>query len=197
MKVYEANVVCDGKTFRATLNMLPGQVLTRDAPAKLTLPVLFRDGILAEALTKGLVGPSLQAMLLLGDDPKKALLAGAKKPTLDPPAQIDGRDCYRVQIPRPEGTVVLWIDAETFVLRRMVPPTDELLHRMQQAGNFENLSLVAEFTGATLNGKVDPKLFGFDLPKGAKAVKWLMPPASMLLGQRRRPSSSPASTASR
>ena len=109
-------------------------MLTKDAPAKLTLPVLFSDGMLARSLTQGLVGPSVQAMLLLGDDPKKALLAEAKEPTLAEPAQIEGRDCYRVQIPRPEGTVVLWIDAETFALRRMVPPTDELQQRMEQDG---------------------------------------------------------------
>ena len=34
---------------------------------------------------------------------------------------------------------------------------------------------MVEFSGATLNGEVDPKLFGFELPKGAEAVKYFMP----------------------
>ena len=125
-------------------------------------------------------------MLLLGDDPQKCAAPGADEPSAIEPGEIDGRDCYRVRSRGRTGRV-LWIDEETFVLRRLAAAADDLLRRhVETGGPVESLSLVAEFTGATLNGKVDPKLFGFALPKDAEAVKYFMPPPAKSWARRRR-----------
>ena len=88
------------------------------------------------AIDAGFAGPLPQLMLLLGDEPLNALLHDAEEPVLAEPGQIEGRDCYRVEIKRPDGMAIFWIDQETFVLRRIVFPTDELRqsHQPGQAG---------------------------------------------------------------
>jgi thiol-disulfide isomerase/thioredoxin len=185
MKVDAAKIVCDGKQFRATIDDLPGQVLTKEAPAKLTMPVFYGDGILANALSQGPAGAPVQLMLLFGEDPLKGILADAEEPVLAEPGKIADRDCYRVKLTRPEGTLVFWIDRETFVLRRMLPPTDSLRQHLEaNGGKVESLSVVAEFTDARLGGDVDAKLFSFDLPKEAQAVKYFLPPTAWLLGKK-------------
>ncbi len=184
LKVYDAQVVADGKQFRATVNYLPGQVLTKDDPAKLTLPLFDSDPILAQTLTNGPAGIPIPLRLLLDDDPLKWLLQGAEEPQRVEPGEIDGRDCYRIKIQRPDGAMVLWIDQETFVLRRLLPPLDSLRQTLETRGPVESLSLVVELTGAAIDGKVDPKLFTFELPKDAEAVKYFLPPSARLLGKR-------------
>ena len=156
LKVNEAKVVSDGKRFRATIDDLPGQVLTKDAPAKLTLPMFFSDPLLANVLGKGPAGPPPQLMLLLADDPMKMFLGDGEEPTLAEPGKIDNRDCYRVKLKRPEGTIELWIDQQTFALQRVLPPTDPLRQQLEAEGqkvDKDGLSLVAEFTGAAQCGR--------------------------------------------
>jgi thiol-disulfide isomerase/thioredoxin len=186
MKVNAANVVADGAQFRATIDDLPGQVLTKDDPAKLTMPAIYGDGILATALNGGPAGPPRQILLLLADDSLKLLLAGADEPTLDQPGKIEDHDCYRVKLNRPDGTAVLWIDQQTFALRRLIPSTDALRQMLEgnTGSQVESLSLVVEFTGARLDAAVDAGHFAFDLPAGAEAVKYFLPPLARLLGKK-------------
>ena len=186
VKAYDAQVVSDGKQYRATIEYLPGQVLTLAAPAKLTLSTLDSDGILAAALAAGPGHMLIQLGLLLDDDPLKWMLKDAEEPQLAEPNEIDGQDCYRVKIERPEGTLILWIDQESFVLRRMIPPLNFLRQRLEEEAKvpLDSLSLVVELTGAKLDPKVDPELFNFDLPKDTVAVKYFLPPPALLLGKK-------------
>ena len=122
MEVYQAAVVCDGKTLHAAVLDLPGQVLEREAPANLTLQAVHADGILDATLRSGFAGPPPQMLFLLADDPLKVLLQDAEVTVLEEPAQIAERDCYRVQIKRPDGKAVFWIDRESYALRRVEYP---------------------------------------------------------------------------
>jgi len=54
------------------------------------------DRVFAAALADGFAGPMPQLMLLLADDPIKAILHDAEEPTLAEPGQIGDRTCYRV-----------------------------------------------------------------------------------------------------
>jgi thiol-disulfide isomerase/thioredoxin len=117
--------------------------------------------------------------LLLSDKAVDILLRDAEEPKLIDSGQIDGREYYRVQIRRPDGLAVLWIDKETLVLRRMILPTDDLRRRITDSiggASIDTLSLVAEFPGAQLNGPVDPVAFQFQAPAGAEIVKFFVPP---------------------
>lgn len=151
----------------------------------MTLKTLVGDQMLARALTQGIAGPTPQLMLLLADDPIKALLHDAEEPTLSEPGQIADRPCYRVQIKRPDGTAVYWIDQETYALRRVVMPTDQFRQAISERQPVDHVSAIAEFPAAQLNGKVDPKAFTFEVPKNAEIVKFFVPPTpAQLLGKK-------------
>jgi thiol-disulfide isomerase/thioredoxin len=187
VQVYMATLVCDGKKLYAALGELPGQVLVKDAPKRLTLKTLFADRILASALTQGIAGAMPQIMLLLADDPIKALLHDAEEPALSEPGQIGDRGCYRVQIKRPDGTATFWIDQETFLLRRVVLPTDQIRQDISEQQPVDHVSAIAEFPGVQIDGKIDPKAFAFEVPKGSEIVKFFVPPSPALLLSKKVP----------
>jgi thiol-disulfide isomerase/thioredoxin/outer membrane lipoprotein-sorting protein len=173
MQFYETTVVCDGKQWYAYTERLPGQVVLRQAPARITMETVQADGLLGMGLN-GFAGGSPQVPLLLTDDPLRAMLDGAVEVTLAEPAAIDAAECYRVRAKRPEGTVEYWIDQKTFVLRRAVLPTDELRRDLERDGHVKSVSVVADFVRARLNGEVDGKAFQFEVPAAAEKAKFFM-----------------------
>ena len=63
------------------------------------------------------------------------------------------------------------------MLRRVVQPTAGLRQAMLQQEPVDTVSVVAEFTGAQIDGKVDAKAFQFEVPADAETVKFFIPPA--------------------
>jgi thiol-disulfide isomerase/thioredoxin len=187
LQAYQAMLVCDGKKLQAAIKDVPGQVLVKQAPGQLSLKTIYSDRILATALSGDFAGALPQVMLLLADDPLKAMLRDAEEPSLAEPGQIDGRDCYRVRIKRPDGMAVFWIDQQTYLLRRIVFPTDELRQALSPDKPVETLSMVAEFPGAKIDGKIDAKAFEFQMPEGAETVKFFIPPHTAQLLSKRAP----------
>jgi len=188
MHCYQAIVVSDGKQLRATVADLPGQVLELEAPAELKREDLFSDEILTGVLTQGLAGESIQLALLLLDDPLKPILEGGEDPTMLAPRSIDGEECQRVQVTRPDGQVVFWID-QKHVLRRLDYPTDELKKQISQheQAPVSEVLLTAEFKGARLNDKIADVAFEMSVPEEAKIVQRLQvqpEPLHKLLGQK-------------
>ncbi len=187
MEVYQARVVSDGKQLHAAILDLPGQVVQREAPPELTLRTVYTDRVLAGALMYGgYAGPSPQLNLLLGEDPLKELLENAQEIAFEESQRIAGRDCYRVRVVRAEGTLVFWIDRETFVLRRInYPAGGDLREMLERGGTVESVSLVGEFTDARFDARIDPKAFQFEAPEDAELVKWFRPPhPAQLLGKK-------------
>ena len=136
--------VCDGQTIHAAIENIPNQVLQKTAPPRVDLKVFRIDPSLATAIAD-FAGPPPQLMLLLADDPLKALLRDAAEPALIEGGQIDGRDCYRVRVTRPDGAAVFWIDRQTWPLRRLTLPTDALRDNLPHDKPFDKLSLTADF----------------------------------------------------
>jgi thiol-disulfide isomerase/thioredoxin len=185
MQVYQALVVCDGQQLHAAIEDLPGQVLARKAPQTLTIESVYADPVLASVLSSGISGPAPQPILLLEDDPLSFVLHQAEATVLGKPGTIAGRECHRVEIKRDYGTSVLWIDQESYLLRRIVFPTEQLRQEISRRGPVGNVSLVAEFEGAKFDGEVDAKAFQFETPAGAELVKFFVPPdPAQLLGKR-------------
>ena len=145
---------------------------------------LFKDPLLVKAWTLGFGGPMPQVMLLLDKDPMGILLDNTDEVAVLESGEIDGRDCYRVRIERPDGAATFWIDQKSFVLRRVVMPTDAIRRELSKDGMVESVSLVADFFNAELNGKIDPKAFQFEVPAEAKVVKHFFPPGMLLLGKK-------------
>jgi len=179
MEAYAAKIVIDGKKFYASIDDLPGQVLEKDAPAELTMKSVYCDRILIDASFNGFAEAVPQIPLLLDDKAIDILLRDAEEPKLIEPGEIDGRRYYRLQIRRPAGLSVLWIDKETFVLRRMILPTNDLRRQMSESlggVQIETLSVVADFSDARLNGQIDQQAFQFEVPANAEIVKFFIPP---------------------
>ncbi len=188
MHCYQAIVVCDGKQLRATVADLPGQVLDVPAPPELKRDDLFTDEILAGVLTQGLAGESIQLALLMLDDPLKPILEGAEEPTLLPARDLDGEECQRVEVKRPDGSVVFWIDHKN-ILRRLDYPTDELKKQISQheQAHVSEVSLNCEFKGARFNERIADVAFKLAVPEDAKLVKRFQvqpEPLQKLLGQK-------------
>jgi thiol-disulfide isomerase/thioredoxin len=188
MHCYQAIVVSNGKQLRATVADLPGQVLDVAAPKELQRDDLYRDEILTGVLTQGLAGESIQLALLMLGNPLEPILEGAEEPAFLAPQKIDGEDCQRVAIKRPDGQVVFWID-ERNVLRRLEYPTEELKKQIAQheQAPVTEVSLVADFKGARLNDRISNVAFEFAPPEGAKLVKRFQvqpEPLNKLLGQK-------------
>ncbi|MEN6449400.1 MAG: redoxin domain-containing protein [Thermoguttaceae bacterium] len=178
VEAYAGRLVCDGKHVFAAVERLPGQVLLTDAPSRLVLRSVFRDFVLTDALNSGFAGMMPQVMLLLGEKPMDALLDGGEEPVLSDSEQIDGRDCYRVKVARDGiGTTTFWIDQKTFVLRRVVLPTDQYRQMMNQEQPIDHMSMIADFPGAALDAPVEPAAFKYEVPKDAKVVPFLLPPS--------------------
>ncbi|HLA83377.1 MAG TPA: redoxin domain-containing protein, partial [Thermoguttaceae bacterium] len=181
------NIVCDGKTIYGSSGVAPGWILQRPAPPQLDIESLFSDFVLASSIAQGftdtfsLVPP--QVVLLLAKDPVKSLLHGATEVRLLEPGKIDDYDCHRVEITRPDGVGVFWIDRKSFALRRFEYPV-ETVKMMMGAAPESKWSLVADFTDAQLGSTVDPNAFRFEMPPDAKTTLQLLPKSIEMLGRR-------------
>jgi len=176
IRAYKAELVSDGQQLHAYVRYVPGQILSRPAPKRLTMTNVQPDWAVRMAMTQGFAGGMPQIPLLFGRDPLDLLLRDLGEPELSEPGQIGGHDCYRVRLKGPDGVATFWVDQKSYVLRRIVLPTDTMREAMSQGGPIGDLSVVADFTGAQLDGDVDPKAFEFEVPKDAKLVEYLVPP---------------------
>lgn len=194
IEAYDARIVADGRTLRAAVGGIPGQVLTEQVHSPLGLDQLFADRELRSTLSAGEAGCPTQLPLLLADDTVELILGDASgPPRIAATETIDGHPCARVEIPKPDGTLTLWIDRRTNLLRRMKVPTDayaELLSR--QSGAVTGVSVVVDFVGASFAAAPPAEAFAFEVPTGAAAVPRLEPlrpprPVSPLVGRRAEP----------
>jgi len=185
MEVYQAKVVSDGRTLHAAILDLPGQVVAKEAPAKLSMRAIYTDRVLASTMSGGFAGAAPQLMLMLAEDPLKVLKQDTQDLVLAEPGNIEGRSYHRVEIVRPDGRAVFWIDQQSCVLRRIVFPTNELLRMLSRNGTVHSVSLVADFHNARLNAPIEPKAFQFEVPDGARLVKFfVLPDPAQLLGKK-------------
>lgn len=185
LRAYQGIVVCDGKKLSAYVKDLSGQVTQRPAPAQMTMDALYSDAILMNALTamppEAFAAFPTPLILLLAKDPLATILYRAEKTELLPSDKIGDDLCYRVQIARPEGNTIYWIDQKENLLRRVEYPVEALKQVM--AGPVQSLSLVADYRAAQIGMDVDSKAFQFEVPPDAKVREFFAPPDLELLGK--------------
>jgi hypothetical protein len=79
---------------------------------------------------------------------------GAEQPWFTGPRQlldpsfIDGQSCQRIRIETAQGNVVVWVDAESYLVRRLELPETLLNDGMLKRAQVGPCRLVAEFSGA-------------------------------------------------
>lgn len=184
LQIYGANVVSDGKDFSATIPECPNQVLRLPAPPVIGLKdVLGVDDLLLAAIEQG-GSASAQLSFLLDPEPLSRWLENTREaPQLLAPSKIDEFLCQRVEVKHTAGSLVFWIDAASYVLRRIEYPTDALRTYLSQEGKVQitDLKLVANMHGAKFDPKIDAKAFVFEAPADAKLVQKFTVPGSMQL----------------
>ncbi len=170
LRAYDARVVCDGQNFRATIDEAPGEVLSVTAPDELSPGTVYRDPVLGKALNQ-IVG-SVPLSLFLDPEPLPGFQYNARAPQLAEPEKIDGDLCYRVNIERREGVMVLWIDQKTLVVRRVEYPAGGYRQLVEPyPGAVTGLTITAEHDHAALDPPIDDEVFRFDVPPDAELVK--------------------------
>jgi peroxiredoxin/outer membrane lipoprotein-sorting protein len=175
MQFYQGELTCDGKKWCGFSRTIPDQAVLRDAPEKITMPMVTSDVALNHALNNGFAGGSPQLLLLLADRPLKDLLEGVRDQdvTLEEPVRVGDYDCYRVRFRRMEGDGEYWIDKKTFVLRHMqfraAPPPGS-----EASGPAEGVHIEANFERAQLNAPVDPAAFKLEVPQGVECHRALL-----------------------
>ena len=186
LAVFRGAVISDGNQWHAFVQHIPGQIVERKAPARITPAEIFSDAMLMDAITQGpTMGVSwlpVQALLLLADDPLKTLLYGVQKTESLAPTPLNGNLCDRVAITRADGTAVLWIDRQSRILRRLELPIDAI-NRDAQAQQAKIEAIVADFHDAQFDAKIDSRAFAIEVPKDVQAVPFLVTPAHMLLSK--------------
>lgn len=177
-----AMVVCDGTTFWAAREDLAGQVVRIPAPQRLTVPFLYADPVLMQAIGQGPSGLPPQLPLLMQKDALNGFINENTGIEMLPPEQIDGQSCRRIAITRPDGKMVLWIETASDVLRRVELPTEGLRRLLEENAQVKSLSLTLELEGARLNAPIQPAAFQFEAPADAEVVSCFVPrhPGSLL-----------------
>ncbi|MBN1396367.1 MAG: redoxin domain-containing protein [Pirellulales bacterium] len=179
-----ATIVCDGENFYAKIEDVPDFAARKPAPKRPTMETLLSDPVLAEAWAGGIGDLLPQVLLLLTDDPLKYLLNGVEEVALLESGEIDGRQCYRLRLSRADGAATFWIDEESFVLRRLVMPTNVFRQELSRYGRVDSVSRVADFIDARLDANIPPQTFEFTSPKGAEHVKYFPPGPIRMLGKK-------------
>lgn len=178
-QAYQVDVCCDGGRLQARLEdpataNLDNQVIESACPQPLQLNALFNDALLAEWLGRGLAGFPMQLELLLGDDPLNDFTNEDVEKGLEEEGTVDGQPCYRVVVGGAGEQFRFWIDKQSFLLRRLDYPTDELM----RTSTAKDMRLTAEFRGA--RWQADRQRFQFPRPQDAKVVRYFVPPPQPL-----------------
>lgn len=167
-------IACDGELLRAITPELPDQMVENPAPEKLAADNVLADPLIREKLlgrTLGDVFPQLAMLLNDSDDDEAAVFPQDFNPRMLENETIGDRDCLRVATSHPEGTRVLWIDAETYALRRMELPIEAHRQRIDPDKNFLRLSVRIDFTDVTFDAQVQPSSFTLEPQPGVRRVR--------------------------
>jgi thiol-disulfide isomerase/thioredoxin/outer membrane lipoprotein-sorting protein len=179
----QASVVADGSKLYASSDSLENQVLVTSCPKSLTLSSIFNDPMLLESARAQLDVDMPQLALLLDPRAIEVLTRDGNVEAL-PDAEYDDATCRRVAVKGAGGTAVFWVSTKSGLLVKYEFPCDELKKRFEVA----ELSIVAEFKGARIDGEIAKEAFVFNVPGGAKLVKRFLPPPppapSSLLGEK-------------
>ena len=192
LRAYQLTMVSDGKQTHAIIadqqsGDMDGQVLMKATPPVLQLGTLYEDHMVLNTIAGGMGGPPATLEMLMGEEPLAHLFdPGSVRQLLDED-EVRGHPCYRVQVRAAGASLVFWIDRKSFVLRRLEYPSDGVAQQMAEAMDCSDVSLVAEFRDACINGPLYKDEFQFQVPDAAKLVsQFVVPPqplASDLIGR--------------
>ena len=189
VEAFGASVVCDGEHVWAAVGdqRFEGQILFLPAPIEMTMKVLHGEPMLEKLLggdeTRVRL-PQLELLLanqplkqIFGDDLKTRWLGEKTLPT-------DQSLCHACEVTGSRGTFVLWVDPNSFVLRRLEITDQKFLAVDLEAG--QKIAITIDFTGAEFDRQIGANAFKFEPPKAVRLVShFVLPPKAPeeMLGQ--------------
>jgi hypothetical protein len=186
VQAYQADLACEEGELRARIqdeatSDFDGQVVVREVSTPLTTKALWEeDAILGLALRQGLVGYPPQLELLLSPTPLAAFSGNDTRYSLLEPATLDGIACHRVQIATSDGDFILWVDQQSYVLRRLGYPLAAFAPEVADDTSVADPQLTVEFRGATFGTRPAAEKFTLSISPTAKRVRRLIMPPSQL-----------------
>ena len=177
IEAYDARIAADGTSLFAAVGSVPGQVLVEPVKSPLAMDQIFADDHVRATLAEGEAGCPTQLPLLLADDTIELVLADANAPPRVAGSDtVDGHQCVRLAVTKPDGVLELWIDAKSRLLRRMKVPTAAYAAELsRRAGTPVGISVVVDFVGASFDAAVPADAFAFEVPAAAARVERLEP----------------------
>jgi outer membrane lipoprotein-sorting protein len=173
-------IACDGEFVRAAVRDIPDQIIEKPAPAQITAANALVDPLIAHRLkVEGLgdIVPQLAMLLNDSDEDEAAIFPHDAHPRMLEDAELAGRTCHRVATSHPDGTRVLWIDAETFILRRMELPSEAARAEADpDRVRYLRLTVRIDFRDPTFDAEIEPQTFAIEAPPGAHRVRRFVMP---------------------
>lgn len=169
-------IVSDGKKVYARSAPFENQFMAIDAPSLNLADALFESKVLGSLLTDEIVGGNFVLRLLASPQLPKGI-DRAKAKLLDK-ENLEGNTCNRVQFDMESGKLILWIDAQTSVVRRIEFPTAKLLEQMRPKG-LTAIEVTADLNKAEFDSPIAPDRFTWSKADGDVHVRqWIEPPSS-------------------
>ena len=183
IQIRGTTIVSNGQHLWARLpkeSVARNQILQRVAPRALSVDALCRPSfydpskpsLLADALTSGFGSEPFQLQLLATDRSIDPLL-GADRIRQLASQSVHGQTCVgiRFEFDSTDKDIVLWIDPQQKLLRRLVFP-DTI---MGEAGQQIRYSLTADFHDAAFGQPIDPRAFELAIEASERRVKDFVP----------------------
>ncbi|MBA4106120.1 MAG: hypothetical protein C0485_10200 [Pirellula sp.] len=170
------DIAANGTVMRASAVELPGQLLEAKAPAAITIENFLPDPLIREVFNNRSVGDVFpQLAMLLNDDEETLVFPEDEAPRLLDEQMLGDRNCYRVATTSPKGKRIFWIDASSYILRRMELPIEGDRRQFDPENQYTNLAVWIDFKDPTFNAKIDEETFVKDLAAGDQLVRRLIP----------------------
>ncbi len=183
-----ASVLADGEMLCAYTPEMPGALLKKLCPKELQIADILCEQEInwslmdVESSAFSCIPPPL--LLLLHQDPLATFLYQAEQSNIRllANAENEGRDCFRISVLRQSEETVLWIDSETFVLRKVELPK-QFLQNSSRGGDSvsEEISVQINFHRAELNWS---GVIEISPPANCAVVSSFTEPQKQLLGKR-------------
>ena len=182
------DLISDGKLVHSYAGQLPQQVHEIKAPEQLTPENFIPEPQMRETVLQvSLENIYPQLVMLLAGDNLVSVFPDDREPRLLEQQKLEGRDCHRVVLESSEGQRVLWIDAETYALRRMKLPLEAQISQLDPQKKYSQYKVWIDYLEPTLDAEFNTAQFTAELPAEVRRVSRFVfppPPGPMeILGQ--------------
>ncbi len=171
-------VASNGTHVRSAASSVPDQIHEALAPLALT-PENF---IPEPEMRAAILGVSLEnlnppLLMLLTDEAERAVFPEDSNPKLLGEKKLGEDNCFRVSLSNPAGKRVLWIDTQSYLLRRMELPIETERKMLDPNDRFSRISIYVDFDDCVVDAEIEGAAFELEIPEQARRVRRFVPPA--------------------